>query len=243
MLNDMAENNFTSSVRNTTPQLHESHPCSGHVYRNRGNMALLDMLDLQCGTALDVGCGAGDNARILDKRGWSVSGITLSQEEQTSAAPTCSKVWVHDLDTGLPADVSGPYDLILLSHVLEHLRTPETLLCQFHRFLRRGGQIAVALPNILNWHQRLLFVLGSFEYREEGIMDMTHLRFYTFSSAKRMLEACGFTVVRAKASGSILPWGPLRRLLPSLTSTTDRFFCWISPGLFGRQILYLAKTK
>lgn len=187
MMNNIAGHNQISSEQNRsahTSEQSEPHLCLGRVYRNVGNTPLLDMLALQCcGTVLDVGCGAGDNARILARHGWSVFGITLSPAEQAAAAPVCSKVWVHDLERGLPDEVAGPYDLVLLSHVLEHLRNPDTLLCQIHRILRSGGQIAVALPNILNWHQRLLFLVGRFEYKEEGIMDVTHLRFYTFSSA------------------------------------------------------------
>jgi 2-polyprenyl-3-methyl-5-hydroxy-6-metoxy-1,4-benzoquinol methylase len=191
--------------------------CEGRIYRNAGNMPLLEILALErSGTALDVGCGAGANARILAALGWSVFGITLSPTERASAEPACFKVWVHDLERGLPEEAAGSYDLVILSHVLEHLRNPESLLSQINQVVMPGGQIAVALPNILNWHQRLLFLAGRFEYSEEGIMDNTHLRFYTFSSAWKMLEKCGFRVVRARGSGSILPWGPLRRLIPFL---------------------------
>jgi SAM-dependent methyltransferase len=195
------------------------------------------------GAALDVGCGAGDNARILAEHGWTVHGITLSQVEHASAVHVCSKVWVHDLDTGLPQETEGQYDLAVFSHVLEHLRTPESLLRQISRVLRPGGQIIVALPNVLNWHQRVLFLLGRFNYTDQGIMDVTHLRFYTYSSGRAMLEACGFRVVSAKTAGSVLPWGPIRRVIPSFTSAVDRFFCLIRPGLFGRQLLYLAVAE
>jgi SAM-dependent methyltransferase len=192
------------------------------------------------GTALDLGCGAGDNARILAQCGWTVHGVTLSETEQASALHVCSRVWVHDLDTGLPPEMEDLYDLVLLSHVLEHLRTPEALLSQISKALLPGGQIAVALPNALNWHQRLLFLLGRFNYTDEGIMDSTHLRFFTYTTGRAMLEECGFRVVSAKAAGSVLPWGTIRRIIPSFTSAVDRFFCFIRPGLFGRQLLYLA---
>ena len=240
-------NNLAAGMQETSDQALDSavhNCCDERLYRNAGNMPLLEILALgRAGTALDVGCGAGDNARILAARGWKVSGITLSPAEQASAEPACSKVWVHDLEKGLPEDASGPYDLVVLSHVLEHLRNPELLLNQISRVIMPESQIAVALPNILNWHQRLLFLTGQFEYRDEGIMDNTHLRFYTFSSARKMLEKCGFQVISAKGAGSILPWGLLRRLIPGFTSSVDRFFCNLRPGLFGRQLIYLAIAK
>lgn len=215
-----------------------------HFYRNSGNAPLLEMLDLDLGgNALDVGCGAGDNARLLAARGWNVSGITLSDQERKSAEPVCSRVWVHNLEDGLPNEANGPYDLVILSHVLEHLTSPEVLLRQIRQVLGPTGRIAVAVPNVLNWHQRLLFLAGRFEYQSEGIMDSTHLRFYTFASARRMVEGCGFRVTSAKAAGSILPWGRMRRWAPSLTSSVDRAFCRIRPGLFGRQLLYAAAPR
>jgi hypothetical protein len=95
----------------------------------------------------------------------------------------------------------------------------------------------------LNWHQRVLFLFGRFEYTDQGIMDVTHLRFYSFLSGRTMLESCGFRIIRAKAAGSVLPWGFLRRIAPAVTSAVDRFFCLINPALFGRQLLYLAASE
>src|SRR5258708_1640186 len=94
-------------LRHDASSSSEPHSCARRFYRNSGNAPLLDMLPLRVGTVLDIGCGAGDNARILATRGWNVNGITLSQEEQASASLVCSAVWIHDLDTGLPGDVAG----------------------------------------------------------------------------------------------------------------------------------------
>ena len=215
--------------------------CDQHVYRNIGNLGLLELASLnRRGSALDLGCGAGDNARILVNRGWKVCGITLNRGEQESAAQVCTDVWVHDLEDGLPEDLTGPFDLIVLSHVVEHLRNTKSLLRQIHKILAPNGEIAVAVPNVLNWHQRVLFLFGKFEYTNEGIMDSTHLAFYTYGSARRMIESCGFKVVKAGADGNILPWGNLRRVFPRATTAINRFFCTLRPSLFGRQLLYLA---
>lgn len=218
--------------------------CEEHVYRNLVNLPLLRLADLgRGGLALDLGCGAGDNARLLAQRGWRVVGITLSPQERDIAAQVCVKVLVRNLDEGLPEDLDGPFDLVVLSHVLEHLRKPERVLAQVREVLAPGGEVAIAVPNVLNWHQRLLFLIGKFEYSDEGIMDATHVAFYTFKSARALIESTGFAVIKAGAAGSILPWGPLRRYLPGVTSSIDRLFCAVRPGLFGRQLVYLATPR
>lgn len=215
--------------------------CNQHVYRNVGNLPLLRLTNLERrGSALDLGCGAGDNARLLKERGWSVAGVTLSPKERDLAAQVCTSVIVHNLETGLPEECEGPFDLVVLSHVLEHLRNPERLLAQVRNVLTPDGEVAVAVPNVLNWHQRLLFLLGQFDYANEGIMDATHVVFYTFKSARHMIESAGYRVLSAGAAGSILPWGGLRRSIPGVLSTIDRGFCALRPSLFGRQLLYVA---
>ena len=219
--------------------------CRNHTYRNAGNLPLLRMLNVENGrfNVLDIGCGCGANAALLVKQGCAVDGITINGAEYETASLICSRVWIHDLDSGLPEDIAGPFDIILLSHVLEHLRAPEKLLLQIHGILDPGGRVAVGLPNIMNWHQRLLFLAGLFEYRDEGIMDKTHLRFFTFASGKRMLENCGYLVRQAGAAGSILPWGRLRCVIPETVNRIDRVFCSLWPALFGRQVLYIAQLQ
>lgn len=217
--------------------------CSERCYQNLGNPALLKMINLtQAGRALDCGCGAGDNAHVLASRGWEVIGITISPDERSKAAQHCSHVYVHDLECGIPEEVSGPFDLIIFSHVLEHLFNPSRVLRDAERVLAPGGSVAVALPNVLTWRIRLEFLAGRFEYQKGGIMDDTHVRFYTFESGKRLLEAHGFHVSEATADGSF-PFRYLRRLMPRVARYLDHQACELRPGLFGWQLLYIATPK
>jgi SAM-dependent methyltransferase len=211
------------------------------IYRNAGNLPLLSLLPEESGRALDCGCGAGDNARILRERGWRVTGITLSEAEQRLASQHCERVFVADLERPLPDAIGGGYDAVVLSHVLEHLVAPERLLGRVKGLLSPRGVLLVALPNVLFYPIRLRALFGRFDYTPDGIMDATHVHFYTFASGLALLRENGFEVVKALAEGAFPMWRFRRRLPAWLVERFDREACRLGPGLFGRQTLYLAR--
>jgi len=191
---------------------------------------------------LDCGCGAGDNARILNSAGWSVTGITLSNREAQLAQSFCEEVIVADLEHGIPVTKRGRFDVILMAHVLEHLTNPELLLTEAKERLGKQGILAVALPNVLNYRYRLQFLLGSFRYEPDGIMDSTHLRFYTYETGAELLVANGYEILKRQAGG-FFPQRPLRRVFPRLTRALDDLAAGTFPGVFGWQLLYLARPR
>jgi SAM-dependent methyltransferase len=98
-------------------------------------------------------------------------------------------------DQGTWEQLGCGYDVIIFADVLEHLRHPEKMLVECHSHLNVGGSVLVSLPNIAHFTARIRLALGRFEYNEEGgILDSTHLRFYTVTSAIRMFAGCGFSV-------------------------------------------------
>jgi SAM-dependent methyltransferase len=213
------------------------------TYKNAGNLGLLDLLPSTPGRVLDCGCGAGDNARILNGRGWRVTAVTLDREEEEAVNQYCDAVYVADLEEGLPLELSGTYDVVLASHVLEHLANPERLLHQVHERLNPGGILAVALPNIAHYSQRISFLRGRFTYTETGPLDRTHLRFYTFWTAIELLQENGFTLVVADVEGT-LPWWKARKLVPAgLLRSIDKRVVPHQANLFGHQSLLIALPK
>ncbi len=217
--------------------------CAQRLYQNSGNYPLLDMLPKGGGRILDCGCGAGDNARVLKSRGWAVTGITISPSERQQASAYCDWTCQADLEQGLPKDLAGGFDVVLMSHVLEHLVCPEKLLRDVHQVLVSGGGIAVALPNVLAYSQRLRFLLGKFEYTSGGLMDETHVHFYTFTTGAKLLEASGYKVVVACADGAFPLW-KVRGILPAhWVKNVNHWACRWRPGLFGNQSLYLATPR
>ena len=217
--------------------------CSQKIYRNAGNISLLNILPKSKGRVLDCGCGAGDNAHILNTQGWAVTGITISPLEQQIASSYCEKVYLADLDHGIPENVGVGFDLVLMSHILEHLIHPERLIEDSKHVLNPNGMIAVALPNVLAYRNRLRFLFGKFEYESGGVMDGTHVRFYTFSTGAELLRSNGYHLILCKADGS-LPFGRMHKILPApLVEAMNHWACHWWPGLFGLQSLYLAEVQ
>lgn len=211
------------------------------VYSNDGNSSVLQAVPSNARRVLDIGCGAGDNAKALSLRGITVDAITLSESERLASQAYCDRIWIHNLESGLPSEaVASRYDAILCSHVLEHVCFPTSLLNDVRRCLQADGRLIVALPNLMWWKTRLALTMGHFDYADAGIMDNTHFRWYTFRSAQRLLAEHGFRVEVAKVLGN-LPIGPLRRWLPSrFVGTLDRTVSRMLPGLVGYEMIFAA---
>ena len=212
------------------------------IYKNEGNSELLDLLSSSPGRILDCGCGAGDNARILSDRGWCVTGVTIDPSEQEAARQFCEAVYIADLEKGLPPDIDEAFDAVLASHVLEHLARPERLLHEVHQRLNPGGVLAVALPNIAHYRQRISRLRGQFNYTDTGQLDRTHLRFYTYKTAIQLLEQNGYELVNAIATGS-LPWWKARLVSRTMTGRVDKWAVRQRPNLLGYQCLLLARSS
>ncbi|MBE2205422.1 MAG: class I SAM-dependent methyltransferase [Chthoniobacterales bacterium] len=211
------------------------------TYRNEGNPAVLRCVPESARTILDVGCGAGDNARRLGRNGRAVDGVTLSVAEREEAMKHCRNVVIHDLEKGLPAELAGPYDCVICSHVLEHICWPEKLLRDIRERLAPDGRLVVALPNVMFYKNRWNLLAGRFDYQDSGLMDNTHFRWYTFRSAGVMLTANGFEILHAEAEGSF-PIPAVRKFLPGgLIRWIDARASAVFPGLFGYQLVYCAR--
>ena len=156
---------------------------------------------------LELGCAMGGTlSRIL--RMWPKA-KTYGVEYDEAVVKTISS-W-GDIIQGDVETMDIPYekeqfDYIICADVLEHLRNPEGTLKRFLPYLKRDGKVIVSLPNVRNHALiQLLALHGRFDYRDDGILDRTHLRFFTRDTAIEMLESCGLEVIRVERNYNKCP--------------------------------------
>ncbi|MBI2989724.1 MAG: class I SAM-dependent methyltransferase [Candidatus Magasanikbacteria bacterium] len=147
---------------------------------------------------LDVGCGRAALSAAIKERGYEVWGIEQDPGAAGSAGKRIDRVIQADLtDTESVRAQLGelPFDALVFSDVLEHVYDPFSILKEYLGFLRPGALIYISVPNALSWFYRLSFLFGRFAYADTGVMDRTHIRFFTFKTAKRLLENAGCEVL------------------------------------------------
>jgi 2-polyprenyl-3-methyl-5-hydroxy-6-metoxy-1,4-benzoquinol methylase len=169
---------------------------------------------------LEIGCGdgaTGSVARAAGKAGHYV-GIELMPEIAEHARTNLSEVITADIENFDLVSFQDKFDALIMSEVIEHLVDPWETVARLVTCLKPGGEIIASSPNVA--HQRLIrdLIAGRFEYADEGVMDRTHLRWFTPRSYRALFEAAGCRDIRIM---------PIRRpgLLPRLFNrlTADRF--------------------
>jgi 2-polyprenyl-3-methyl-5-hydroxy-6-metoxy-1,4-benzoquinol methylase len=192
-----------------------------HDIRNR---IFLD-LAAQGRHILECGCSTGFLSRHLVERGCTVTGLEIDPEAAEKARQWCEKVHVIDLNERDWADeLSGNYDTILFGDVLEHLVDPESVLHRTSDLLAPNGRVIICLPNIAYWKIRVSLLRGKFEYTSMGILDVTHLRFFTPETGRKLIEDAGYRITSTyPILGSGKFGNQIRRLLPGLFTVQTIF--------------------
>lgn len=149
---------------------------------------------------LDVGCAAGELGRAFKQAGaLEVIGIEVSPEAAALARAKLDRVLVGDVQSlNLPLD-EGSFDYIIFADVLEHTVDPWAVLAAYRRYLKPGGQVIASIPNIRFYAIIARLIFNRWGYRESGILDATHLRFFTLPTIKEMFERSGYHIERVHA--------------------------------------------
>jgi 2-polyprenyl-3-methyl-5-hydroxy-6-metoxy-1,4-benzoquinol methylase len=194
---------------------------------------------------LDVGAADGLLSRKLTDRGWRVTAIEGDPVLAQAGARHCERMITANLDRELP-DPGGPFDVIVYGDVLEHLIDPLRVLVELDRSLASGGHVIISVPNVAHLWIRLLLLVGRFDYLDRGILDQTHLRFFTERSLRAMLADAGLSISRFTATPA-----PLYQILPvswhkrwvAATHAMNAVIARRARRLLGYQFIVLAHPK
>ena len=144
---------------------------------------------------LDIGCGHGlVGKRLKEARGIEVVGIEVNPAAAEEAKKNLDKVYTIDIETAKPDLGREYFNCIIFGDVLEHLINPWQVVKEMKEFLAPGGYVIISLPNISHWPVIKNLLAGKWAYQREGTLDITHLRFFTLESARKMLEDAGLTI-------------------------------------------------
>lgn len=227
-----------------------SSPNALHVYVRDIDMSQttsLSILVAQIATGsdvLDLGTGSGALGRHLTEHAnCVVDGVTYNAAEAELARPAYRQLEIADLDTCDLAGLFGTaqYDYIVCADVLEHLKQPERILTECMKRLRPSGKLLISVPNIAYGGLLAELLMGEFRYREEGLLDRTHLRFFTRQSLTRFLEDQGWALDTVQTVDIDLHTSEFGAAFDSLPPAVARYLLAL-PDCLSYQFIVSAST-
>lgn len=197
-------------------------PESEYFSGQRTDVASLVPAD--CIRVLDVGCGYGGLGRTLRARGvQEVFGVEINPDAVDRLAGVYAGYWIGDVETVSIPTEAGEFDCIVFADVLEHLRDPWGSMARYLQRLKPGGYVVASIPNVRNIALLYnLVVRGQWRYDESGLLDRTHLRFFTRREILELFAMVGLDIELIRENREQLSWkrrvlvAPLLALIPDL---------------------------
>lgn len=190
---------------------------------------------------LEVGTASGYmGGYLIKEKKCEVWGVEPVAQLYTDASQKGYAVlWQETVETFLlnHKKDAGQFDVILLADVLEHMVNPDNVLKELHTFLNPNGILLISLPNIAHYSIRTSLLRGRFDMTDAGILDRTHLKFFTKKTAIELFERAGYRVDMARPCS-----GSQERRWPRLGYPLA-FFIHRFPELFAIQFIYIARQK
>ena len=182
----------------------------GASYYQHTRLELVSMLEKTPETALEIGCGSGNTLQYLKQQGTHQTfGIELNGAVAQDAVKHVDHVAEGDIESLQWPFPGQMFDCIIIGDVLEHLRDPWGLVATLSSSLNSRGEVVASLPNVRFYGVSIpLLIGGRWTYTEQGVLDRTHLRFFTKRTATELFSSAGLEISRVASI-----YGPKRRLV------------------------------
>jgi len=213
--------------------INESYPEEKNDYYNQSKAFLWEFIPDGPNVILDVGCASGRlGQKLLElNKASHLVGVEMFEPAAKEAMKNYDAVHVADIET-LQLDYDKYFDVVVCSDILEHLKEPFNTLARIHKWLKNEGLLVCCVPNIRYWRiLKDLVLWGEWRYEKWGILDHTHLRFFTVRSLKQMLSDASFKVVSEN----------LRYVDSPRKMALNRMTLGLFKEFFGFQILISAR--
>jgi 2-polyprenyl-3-methyl-5-hydroxy-6-metoxy-1,4-benzoquinol methylase len=206
---DFSENKFRSTTKDNI--FHMNNFCSplavnyNEKYSDSPRYDIVELIAQPTGSILEIGCGSGATGLIIKQKFHEVhfTGLEINKKAATVAKTRLDKVIIANIEK---VDLKNygikkkSFDVIICADVLEHLYDPWKVLLTLRDYLKSDGKIIASIPNIQNIHIIMGLSEGNWTYSEYGILDATHIRFFTFNEIERLFMASKLTIVNCTSN-------------------------------------------
>lgn len=189
---------------------------------------------------LELGCATGYITKLLSENACEVTGVELDKTAGGQAKKYAKKIIIGDLNYPSTLGIKETYDIILCLDVIEHLIQRNQLLKACKTWLKPGGTLILSTPNIAHLKVRLALLQGKFTYEKIGIMDETHVHFYTKETLVKEFLDAGFTIAEIQGSSDLGQLPLLGRILRKLPKKVQHSIVTLWPTLLSVQWLVTA---
>lgn len=176
-------------------------------YGDNPRTELIDLIKEVPEQILEIGCGSGATGMAIKKKFPNVKylGMDSNKDAAVIAQTRLDKVIVTDIER-VPLDTFGLekeyFDLIICADILEHLYDPWKMLNDLHEYLVPGGRILASIPNVQYINQIINLLDGKWTYEDYGLLDATHIRFFTLNEIVKMFSGTGYNIINCSGIGN-----------------------------------------
>jgi len=230
------------AIEQGAPITSPSDKASGYYLETRPDIQAI--VDARGKRVLDVGCAAGELGRAIKEGGaLEVVGIERSREAASLAKEWLDQVIVSDVEASALPFEDARFDCIIFADILEHTVNPWAVLASYRRYLNSEGRLVASIPNVRFYAVIARLLFNRWGYRESGILDNTHLRFFTLPTIREMFQQAGYEIERVECKYRLFED---QSRIGRVGAVVSRLFCrYIAPLMwrhfFAFQYLIVAK--
>ncbi len=215
------------------------------VYKESLNFYIAKYIELNK-KILDVGCASGKLGAYLKKeKNAIVVGVDISKIAIDQATKVLDETYCLNIEKDNLPFVKNSFDIIICVDILEHLFNPRKTLKKLKHYLKNDGYFVLSIPNIANIEIRLNLLLGKFNYQRTGILDNTHIKFFTQKTAKGLVQSAGLKILKIDYTPGFSFFFLRHKYIKNspFLQKIKYFLCKIWPTLLCCQFIIIAKKN